>query len=87
MCIRDRSTTIASLIDIINENQKLHIITIEDPIEFIHKHKSCIIDQREVGVHTRSFSYALRSALREDPDIIMVGEMRDLETDVYKRQE
>ncbi len=75
-----KSTTIASLIDIINENQKLHIITIEDPIEFIHKHKSCIIDQREVGVHTRSFSYALRSALREDPDIIMVGEMRDLET-------
>jgi twitching motility protein PilT len=75
-----KSTTIASLIDIINENQKLHIITIEDPIEFIHQHKNCIIDQREVGMHTQSFSYALRSALREDPDVILVGEMRDLET-------
>ena len=75
-----KSTTISSLIDIINENQKLHIITIEDPIEFIHKHKSCIIDQREVGTHTQSFAYALRSALREDPDVILVGEMRDLET-------
>ncbi len=75
-----KSTTIASLIDIINEEQRLHIITIEDPIEFIHNHKNCIIDQREVGLHTDSFSYALRSALREDPDIIMVGEMRDLET-------
>jgi twitching motility protein PilT len=75
-----KSTTIASLIDIINENQRLHIITIEDPIEFIHKHKNCIIDQREVGMHTQSFSYALRSALREDPDVILVGEMRDLET-------
>jgi len=75
-----KSTTISSLIDIINESQKLHIITIEDPIEFIHKHKKCIIDQREVGLHTTSFSYALRSALREDPDVILVGEMRDLET-------
>ncbi|MFW6149470.1 MAG: type IV pilus twitching motility protein PilT, partial [Atribacterota bacterium] len=75
-----KSTTIASLIDIINENQRLHILTIEDPIEFIHKHKNCIIDQREVGMHTQSFAYALRSALREDPDVILVGEMRDLET-------
>ena len=75
-----KSTTISSLIDIINENQRLHILTIEDPIEFIHKHKSCIIDQREVGIHTHSFAYALRSALREDPDVILVGEMRDLET-------
>jgi twitching motility protein PilT len=75
-----KSTTISSLIDIINENQRLHIITIEDPIEFIHKHKKCIIDQREIGLHTTSFAYALRSALREDPDVILVGEMRDLET-------
>ena len=75
-----KSTTISGLIDIINENQKLHIITIEDPIEFIHHHKQCIIDQREVGLHTKSFAYALRSALREDPDVILVGEMRDLET-------
>jgi len=75
-----KSTTISSLIDIINKNQKLHIITIEDPIEFIHEHKNCIIDQREVGIHTQSFAYALRSALREDPDVILVGEMRDLET-------
>lgn len=75
-----KSTTISSLIDIINENQRLHVITIEDPIEFIHQHKNCIIDQREVGMHTQSFAYALRSALREDPDVILVGEMRDLET-------
>lgn len=75
-----KSTTISSLIDIINEEQRLHIITIEDPIEFIHKHKKCIIDQREIGSHTKSFGNALRSALREDPDVIVVGEMRDLET-------
>lgn len=75
-----KSTTISSLIDIINENQKLHIITIEDPIEFIHEHKNCIIDQREVGMHTHSFASALRVVLREDPDVILVGEMRDLET-------
>jgi twitching motility protein PilT len=75
-----KSTTISSLIDIINENQKLHIITIEDPIEFIHEHKNCIIDQREVGAHTQSFAHALRVVLREDPDVILVGEMRDLET-------
>ena len=75
-----KSTTISSLLDIINCHQRLHIITIEDPIEFIHNHKNCIIDQREVGIHTQSFAYALRSALREDPDVILVGEMRDLET-------
>lgn len=75
-----KSTTIASLIDIINENERLHIITIEDPIEFVHSHKNCIIEQREVGTHTQSFAHALRSALREDPDVIVVGEMRDLET-------
>ena len=75
-----KSTTISTLIDIINERDNLHIITIEDPIEFIHQHKNCIIDQREVGLHARSFSLALRSALREDPDVILVGEMRDLET-------
>ena len=75
-----KTTTIASLIDIINKERFEHIITIEDPIEFIHNHKNCIIDQREVGIHTDSFAYALRSALREDPDVILVGEMRDLET-------
>jgi len=75
-----KTTTIASLIDIINQERYEHIITIEDPIEFIHNHKNCIIDQREVGIHTDSFAYALRSALREDPDVILVGEMRDLET-------
>ena len=75
-----KSTTLATLIDIINRERYAHIITIEDPIEFIHSHKNCIIDQREVGTHTDSFSYALRSALREDPDVILVGEMRDLET-------
>jgi len=75
-----KTTTIAALIDIINQERYEHIITIEDPIEFIHNHKNCIIDQREVGIHTDSFAYALRSALREDPDVILVGEMRDLET-------
>jgi len=75
-----KTTTIAALIDIINKERYEHIITIEDPIEFIHNHKNCIIDQREVGIHTDSFAYALRSALREDPDVILVGEMRDLET-------
>jgi len=68
------------LIDIINRERYEHIITIEDPIEFIHSHKNCVIDQREVGIHTNSFAGALRSALREDPDVILVGEMRDLET-------
>lgn len=75
-----KSTTIASLIDKINNEREAHIITIEDPIEFIHEHKKSIINQREVGTHTQSFPAALRSALREDPDIIFVGEMRDLET-------
>jgi len=75
-----KTTTLAALIDIINRNRYDHIITIEDPIEFVHNHKNCVIDQREVGIHTDSFAYALRSALREDPDVILVGEMRDLET-------
>jgi twitching motility protein PilT len=75
-----KTTTLAALIDIINRNRHDHIITIEDPIEFVHNHKNCVIDQREVGIHTNSFAYALRSALREDPDVILVGEMRDLET-------
>ena len=75
-----KSTTLASLIDIINKNRFDNIITIEDPIEFIHYHKNCLISQREVGSHTESFASALRSALREDPDVILVGEMRDLET-------
>ncbi|MBI5055335.1 MAG: type IV pilus twitching motility protein PilT [Nitrospirae bacterium] len=75
-----KSTTIATIIDHINSNKKLHIISIEDPIEFIHKDKKCIVNQREVGSHTRSFANALRSALREDPDLILIGEMRDLET-------
>jgi twitching motility protein PilT len=75
-----KSTTLAAMIDYINENQYGHILTIEDPIEFVHKSKKCLINQREVGPHTRSFDDALRSALREDPDIILVGELRDLET-------
>jgi len=75
-----KSTTLASMIDIINTERSDHIITIEDPIEFIHKHKSCVITQREIGPHTNSFGTALRSAFREDPDVILVGEMRDLET-------
>jgi twitching motility protein PilT len=68
------------MIDYVNENQFGHILTIEDPIEFVHKSKKCLINQREVGPHTHGFSNALRSALREDPDVILVGEMRDLET-------
>ncbi|HEV2283860.1 MAG TPA: type IV pilus twitching motility protein PilT [bacterium] len=75
-----KSTTLAAMIDLMNTERPDHIITIEDPIEFVHQHKSCVINQREVGPHTKSFSAALRSALREDPDIILVGEMRDLET-------
>jgi len=75
-----KTTTLATLIDIINRERHEHIITIEDPIEFIHDHKNCVIDQREVGTDTCSFAHALRSALREDPDVILVGEMRDLET-------
>ena len=75
-----KSTTLAAMIDLMNTERTDHIITIEDPIEFVHQHKGCIVNQREVGPHTNSFSAALRSALREDPDIILVGEMRDLET-------
>ncbi len=75
-----KSTTLAAILDRINNNEKKHIITIEDPIEFVHKDKGCLINQRSVGQDTNSFSDALRGALREDPDIILVGEMRDLET-------
>ena len=75
-----KSTTLCALVDFINRHRKAHIITIEDPIEFVHQKKSCLINQREVHVHTQSFSQALRAALREDPDIVLVGEMRDLET-------
>ncbi|HEX2650597.1 MAG TPA: type IV pilus twitching motility protein PilT [Burkholderiales bacterium] len=75
-----KSTTLAGMINHINENEQGHILTIEDPIEFVHESKKCLINQREVGPHTLSFSNALRSALREDPDAILVGEMRDLET-------
>jgi twitching motility protein PilT len=75
-----KSTTLASIVDIINRSKPLHIITIEDPIEFLHNHKRAIVNQREVGEDTNSFSEALRRVLREDPDVILVGEMRDLET-------
>ena len=75
-----KSTTLAALIDHANTHRKDHILTIEDPVEFVHANKSCVVNQREVGSHTRSFAAALRAGLREDPDIIMVGEMRDLET-------
>jgi twitching motility protein PilT len=75
-----KSTTLAAMINHINENQYGHILTVEDPIEFVHDSKRCLINQREVGPHTLSFTNALRSALREDPDIILVGELRDLET-------
>jgi twitching motility protein PilT len=75
-----KSTTLCALIDYINRNRTDHIITIEDPIEFVHDNKKCLINQRQVGEHTRSFKDALRAALREDPDIVLVGEMRDLET-------
>ena len=75
-----KSTTLAALIDDINTREKGHILTIEDPIEFVHTRKNCLISQREIGVHAASFSSALMSALREDPDVILVGELRDLET-------
>src|SRR6266852_2501850 len=75
-----KSTTLCALIDLINRTRTDHIITIEDPIEFVHENKKCVITQRQVGVHTDSFKRALRAALREDPDIVLVGEMRDLET-------
>lgn len=75
-----KTTTLASLIDIINNEKSLHILTIEDPIEYLHNHKRCIINQREVNADTQGFAKALRVALREDPDVVLVGEMRDLET-------
>ncbi|MBD3328612.1 PilT/PilU family type 4a pilus ATPase [Candidatus Peregrinibacteria bacterium] len=75
-----KSTTLAAMVNEINEMKPQHVITIEDPIEFVHENKKCVIEQREVKTHTKSFNTALRSALREDPDVILVGEMRDLET-------
>ncbi len=75
-----KSTTLAAMVDHLNDNNFGHILTIEDPVEFVHESKKCLVNQREVGAHTLSFSNALRSALREDPDAILVGEMRDLET-------
>jgi twitching motility protein PilT len=75
-----KSTTLAAMIDLINHELEGHILTVEDPIEFVHQSKRCLVNQREVGPHTQSFNNALRAALREDPDIILVGEMRDLET-------
>jgi twitching motility protein PilT len=75
-----KSTTLSGLIDLVNRSRSDHVITIEDPIEFVHENKNCIMTQRQVGVHTDSFKSALRAALREDPDIILVGELRDLET-------
>lgn len=75
-----KSTTLAGMIDLINRERRDHILTIEDPIEYVHKPHNCLINQRELGEHTQSFANALRAALREDPDVILVGEMRDLET-------
>ncbi|MEK4126038.1 type IV pilus twitching motility protein PilT [Anoxybacillus sp. FSL W8-0382] len=75
-----KSTTLAAMIDYMNKTMRKHIITLEDPIEYVHKHDNCIIDQREVGTDTSSFANGLRAALRQDPDVILVGEMRDLET-------
>lgn len=75
-----KSTTLAAMVNHYNENQQGHILTIEDPIEFVHESKKCLVNQREVGAHTHGFSAALRSALREDPDCILIGELRDLET-------
>jgi twitching motility protein PilT len=75
-----KSTTLAAMVDYANKNRRDHILTVEDPIEFVHQSKSCLINHREVGIHTKSFASALKGALREDPDIILVGELRDLET-------
>jgi len=75
-----KSTTLCAMVDLINRTRNGHIITIEDPIEFVHENKQCLVNQREIGHHTRSFKRALRAALREDPDVVLVGEMRDLET-------
>jgi len=75
-----KSTTLAAMVDHINVNTSGHILTIEDPIEFVHKSKSCLVNQRELGRDARSFNSALRAALREDPDVILIGELRDQET-------
>ena len=75
-----KSTTLAAIIDYINRNRKEHILTVEDPVEFVHQNQQCLVNHREIGTHTQSFAAALRAALREDPDVILVGEMRDLET-------
>jgi twitching motility protein PilT len=75
-----KSTTLAAMIDLINETKPDHILTIEDPVEFVHENKKSLVNQREIGTHTKSYAAALRAALREDPDVILVGEMRDLET-------
>ena len=75
-----KSTTVAAMLNALNQSASKHIIIIEDPIEFVHTPQQCLIQQREVGVHTHSFANALRAALREDPDVILVGELRDLET-------
>src|SRR5262244_1308882 len=75
-----KSTTLAAMVDYANKNRRDHIITVEDPIEFVHESKNCLVNHRETGIHTKSFASALRGALREDPDIILVGELRDLET-------
>jgi twitching motility protein PilT len=75
-----KSSTLAALVRIVNEERRDHVITIEDPVEFVHRPLRCVVNQRQVGVHTKSFSRALRAALREDPDVIVVGELRDLET-------
>ena len=75
-----KSTTLAAMLDLINEARHEHILTIEDPIEFLHKHKKCIVNQRELGADAQTFALGLKAALRQDPDVILVGEMRDLET-------
>jgi twitching motility protein PilT len=75
-----KSTTLAAMLDYANKNRRDHIITMEDPIEFVHESKNCLVNQREIGVHTKSFSSGLKGALREDPDIVLIGELRDLET-------
>ena len=75
-----KSTTLAAMIDKINRDRHEHILTIEDPIEFLHNHKNCLVNQREVNSDTRGFAEALRTALRQDPDVVLIGEMRDLET-------
>jgi twitching motility protein PilT len=75
-----KSTTLAAMIDLINDTRHEHILTIEDPIEFLHRHKKCIVNQRELGADSQSFALGLKAALRQDPDVILVGEMRDLET-------